>query len=184
MKYLKTICGNYSFDFNGNIIIAWVVVGNTKLCISLDNYEGQWLELYGKFAGLDAEKMQKYLISIETKITNWLPVSLQYAEDKRKEKAAELQAKQDKEAARVKKDRGLKIYRSVTLTKGQHKINIVTQPYEVGIYIAISDSKLLNLIQTGANNHRGANRLIDRIIENHKGYKLTGAKLPVSYPLN
>jgi malate/lactate dehydrogenase len=53
----------------------------------------------------------------------------------------------------------------------------------VGVYIAISDSKISQLIQYGKNNHRTANSNIDKIIKKFEseGYEVVKSKEKIDY---
>ena len=98
-------------------------------------------------------------------------------------KKMEKLAKEIEEKEKTAKDRSIKLYRTVSIRKGNHKINIVTQPYQVGIYIAISDTKLSGLIQSTGRNHNSTNRNINKIIKGftEQGYKVESRKEKIDY---
>jgi len=186
MKFLKTINGNHYFDFNGTNIIGWTVVGCEKICVSLDNYKGETLYFKGKFKKVEsggAEGMQKFLESKGGIVSEWLPKSLAVAKQRDADKLTERQAKELEAQKKVNKDRSIPLYRSIIITKGKHKISIATQPYQVGIYVAISDSKESSLIQLSLRNHRSANNQLNKIIGKFEGegYKVLTAKQKIDY---
>ncbi len=182
--YLETVLGNHHFYYNCQIIIAWVVCDNKTICISLDSYEGNWLRAYGKFDDFDADKMAEFLMQYEAVIKKWLPESIAYAAEEKLKKAKLLEELELKRQQRIDKDRRLKLYRCVKLKKRKNEIVILTQPYEVGVYIAIYLSKSAIPIQTSAFSHRSANIKIEKIIKQHPDYKLTFKKETITYPLN
>jgi hypothetical protein len=186
MKYLNSICGNHKFYFNGVVIVAWTVVGNETICVTLDNFEGEWLRFTGDFKAMyeqGVEGLQKFLESKTKKLTAWLPKSIEAAEKKRAEVKAAREAENAKKQAKIDKDRKTPLYRFVSIKKKNHVISIATQPYQVGVYIAISDSKISQLIQYGKNNHRTANSNIDKIIKKFEseGYEVVKSKEKIDY---
>jgi len=182
MKYINSVNGNHRFDRNGTVIMGWTVVGNETVCVSLDHWEGDWLRFNGKFNS-SLESLQQFLIDKQDEIDEWIPKAIIYAKKRREAKYLERLRKESRRQELIDKDRRLKLYRSARLSKGKHKIAILTQPYEVGIYICISDSKISSLIQTGAPSHRTTNRKIDKIIAQFNGYKVQTEKQTIEYPL-
>lgn len=186
MKYINTTLGNHRFEYKGQIIIAWVVVGSETICVSLNNFKGEWKRFKGNFKKVYAEGiegMQKFLESHENDLNKWLPIAIETAMQKEAEELAKRQAEQAKEQAKIDKDRAIPLFRSITIKKGKHKISIATQPFECSIYVAISDSKISSLIQSGFNSHRATNNVLNKTIKGFeaKGYKVSFHKEKYEY---
>lgn len=186
MKYLNSLTGNHNFNFKGTIITAWVVVGSKTICVSLNSFKGEWLRFTGNFKDVyegDIEGMQKFLEGEINKLTKWLPKTLKVAEIEQARECAIAENKRIEAKKKTDKDRAIALYSCIAIKKGKHKISIVTQPYQVGIYIAISDSKVSSLIQLAGKNHAGTNRMLNKIIDKFEveGYKVVANKRKIDY---
>jgi hypothetical protein len=188
INFIESSVGNYTFNLTDSEIkiMAWRVIGNKTLIVSLERCQGDWLRLEGKFSEIQkggAVAMQNYLKENKEKIESWLPVAIESARLREIEKQAERAERERIEKEKLEKDRSIKIYDYVKIEKGDHTITIITRVFEVGIYIPISDSRISHLIQLTASSHAKAQRTINRIINNFKkeGYEITKSKSKIDY---